>query len=359
MRNMPRPRKPYIHREVTRHGTTVWYFRRGKGPRIRLPGIFGSPEFNAAYDAALAGEPVKQVSGPSKKSLQWLVERYFESGRFSKLAPDTQEFRRRILMNVCKTGGKMDFRSITEADVRRGRVRREATPFAAQNYVKVMKALFQFAVDSAWLEKNPAAGVKTGNAHSDGFHTWTIEEVEQYQAHHPVGTQARLALDLLLYTGLRRADAVKVGKQHIRSGTLTLRAGKNHEEVVIPILPPLAESIEKTQTGDLVLLCTTRGTPWTKESFGAWFKKQCEAAGVPGRAHGLRKAGATFAAERGATELQLAAMYGWKNPRMAERYTRKASRKLLAEQASNALFPHPQSGAGVSAKNTMKSNGEN
>jgi len=355
MPRMPRPRKPFTQREVTRHGITVWYFRRGKGPRVRLPGPYGSDEFNAAYDAALAGTPVDRKATAPRTSLRWLVDRYLESGRFARLAPETQRSRSQILLKVCETGGTLNFLNITKADVQQGKVRREATPFAAQNYVKVMKALFQFAVDNAWIEENPAASVSGCAPETDGFHTWTIEEVVQFQRKHEVGTQARLALDLLLYTGLRRGDAVLVGRQHIKDGKLLLRTSKTKTEVILPILPPLAKSISSTKTGDLALLCNSRGKPWTKESFGNWFAEQCIAAGVPGRAHGLRKAGATFAAENGATEMQLAAMYGWKNPRMAERYTRRASRSLLAEQASNALFPNLETGAGMSMKNSKKS----
>lgn len=45
---MPRPRPPHLHREITRHGVTVWYVRIGKGKRTRMAGAYGSPEFTAA-----------------------------------------------------------------------------------------------------------------------------------------------------------------------------------------------------------------------------------------------------------------------------------------------------------------------
>lgn len=358
MVHMPRPRKPYIQKEVTRHGRTVWYFRRGKERRIRLPGAFGSPEFNAAYDAALAGRPIEAKATAPKSSLRWLVDQYLESGRFSKLSPETQEMRKRVLLSICKTGGDLAFRAITPDDIQRGKMRREATPGAAVNYVKIMRALFEFAKDSTWVTENPAADIKAKAPETDGHHTWTLEEVEQYQAKHPVGTQARLALDLMLYTGFRRHDAVKLGKQHIREGLITFRTNKKGVTVQIPLLPPLAKSIEATETGDLAFLCTSRKQPWAKESFGAWFAEQCIAAGVPGRAHGLRKAGATFAAENGANEFQLAAMYGWSDTRMALVYIKKANKKRLAEQAANALYPHLESGAGNSGDNEAKSIGK-
>lgn len=55
---MPRPKRRFLHREVSRHGTVTWCFRRGHEPRIRMHGELGSPEFDAAYRAAFAGEPI-------------------------------------------------------------------------------------------------------------------------------------------------------------------------------------------------------------------------------------------------------------------------------------------------------------
>jgi integrase len=355
MFGMPRPRKPYIQKETSRHGKVVWYFRRGKEKRIRLPGAYDSPEFIEAYNAALAGRPVETKAKAPQTSLRWLVDQYLESGRFGKLAGETQAMRKRVLLNVCQTGGDLNFRNINPDDIQRGKMRREGTPYAAMNYVKIMRALFEFAVDSTWMKTNPAASISTKVPKSDGHHTWTVEEVRQFMDHHPVGTQARLALDIFIYTGLRREDAVVLGKQHIRDGIITFRTQKGGIEVVIPLLPALARSIEATETGDLALLCTSRGLPWAKGSFGTWFADQCKAAGVPGRAHGLRKAGATIAAQNGATEIQLAAMYGWTDSRMAQTYTRKANKRLLAEQAANALSPHLEFGAGASPEKQAKS----
>lgn len=358
MLDMPRPRPLYTQREVSRHGKVVWYFRKGKGERIRLDGAFGTSEFAASYQCALTGFPEPAKAKAPKSSLRWLVDRYLESGRFSLLAEETQEGRRRILLSVCETGGNLDFRSITDKDIRAGMIRREATPAAAHNYVRMMRAVFAFAVDNDWMGSNPAAAVASVEPKTNGHHTWTVEEVEQYLAVHKLGTQARLAIDVLLYTGFRRGDAVLFGKQHVRNGVVQYRATKNGAEVIFPLLAPLAESISATPTGDLVFLCTSKRQPWAKESFGAWFAEQCIAAGVEGRAHGLRKAGATFAAENGANALQLAAMFGWRDSRMAEVYIRKANRMALAEQAANRLSPHLRSGAGATAENAVKSMAE-
>ncbi|MFC5385133.1 tyrosine-type recombinase/integrase [Aquamicrobium segne] len=347
MAAMARPRKPYIQREKTRHGKIVWYFRRDKEARIRLPGVYGSKEFNDAYNAALAGAVVEKKTTAPRSTLRWLVDQYYQSGRFNRYAYNTQRNQRLALENVCKTGARLNFAAITEADIRAGMVRREATPTMEIEYLRSMKAVMRFALDNGWIEKNPAANIQIPRHKTDGYHTWTLEEVARFQERHPIGTQARLALDIMLYTGLRRGDAITLGRQHIKNGIIRFRTGKTGAELDIPILPPLEKSIEASKTGDLVFLINTRGKPWKNISFGYWFADRCDEAGVPGRAHGLRKAGATIAANNGATPFELTALYGWSSTKMAELYTRKADKARLAERAANKLYPHHKKGAGT------------
>ena len=131
----------------------------------------------------------------------------------------------------------------------------------------------------------------------------------------------------------------------MRDGLITVRYGEASEGKDraswsrFPILPPLAASIAVTKTGDVTSFVTELGQPWVKENFGDWFAEVCRKAGCPGSAHGLRKAGATRAAERGATERQLMAIFGWASPRMAAIYTRTADRKRLAKDAAQLLLP--------------------
>ncbi|MBJ6986895.1 site-specific integrase [Devosia sp. MC521] len=332
---MPRKRKPYTLREKNRHGSYVWYFRRGKGKRVRLPGEYESPEWRAAYEAALGGvEPPKPMASGTFK---WLVERYMESAKWASLATGTQRFRRQVLMRVAETGGHIRISQITRRIIADGRDRRAKTPAAAVNYLKVMNQIFAFAIDAGYMTDNPAKGIEKPRVRTTGHHPWSIDEVHRYQAKWPTGTQQRLALDVLLYTGFRRGDAVLFGKQHVRNEVITLRNEKTGTEVIVPLLSPLRRSIDATKTGDLVFLCTSHGQPWKKESFGNWFREQCEAAGVPGRAHGLRKAGATIAAENGATDLQLMAIFGWTTAAQAGLYTKSANRAKLAEQGAALL----------------------
>ncbi len=179
----------------------------------------------------------------------------------------------------------------------------------------------------------------------DGFHTWTEEEVRQYEARHPSGTKARLALALFLYTGVRISDVVRLGPQMERAGALCFTEEKNrakkpkHREV--PILPVLRAELDANPSGHLGYLVTEWGRPYASpKAFGNWFKRQCVAAGLPHcTAHGLRKAGATFAADQGATEHQLMAIYGWDSPKQAALYTKAADRKRLIKDAMPLVDP--------------------
>jgi integrase len=342
---MPRPRPPHLHREETRHGSVVWYVRRDRGARIRIRAEYGSDGFWAEYRAAVEGAP-RPSKGAKAGTLTWALDHYRKSSAWAGLSTATRRQRENIYHAVIKTAGSVPLRGITSETIRAGRERRAATPHAANNFLKAMRGFFAWALEDNLIAADPTKGVKllAGPNDADGFHAWSQDELDRFEARWPVGTRERLAFDLLLYTGLRRGDAVRVGRQHVRDGVITIRTekhrrGKLGEEVSIPILPPLAASLEATKTGDLAFLINELGHPWVKESFGNWFGDACRKAGCPGSAHGLRKAGATRAAERGATERQLMAIFGWSTGKMAQHYTRAADRKRLARDAAELLLP--------------------
>jgi len=119
---------------------------------------------------------------------------------------------------------------------------------------------------------------------------------------------------LMLHTGTRAGDAIRLGPQIKSDGRLHFTEYKNRKtnpkQRTIPILPQLNEIIEATPSGHLSYLVTKHNKPDSKaKSFGNWFKRQCEMAGLRHcSAHGLRKAGAT--AEHGALAHALMAIFG-------------------------------------------------
>lgn len=343
--DMPKPRRPFLRHERNRHGNWCWYVRRGN-KRIRLPDDYGSAAFWDAYDAALAGEarkPAATVSG----SLEWLVARYKESARFTTLAPSSQYFRDRFMRKAVERSGHVQFVKIAKKHIQAGIDERAKTPHEANNFLIAMNQLFTWAVDNDHIEKNPCDGVSPIRAKIVGHHTWTMEEIEQYKKRHPIGTRPRLAIDLLLFTGFRISDLIRAGKQHVRGNILSMKTGKTGATVHLTIFADLKRSIDATQTGDLAFLIAERGRPFAHpNSFARWFSERCVEAGMPKgcSSHGLRKAGATIAADGGASPFELMAMYGWSKIAMAEVYTKEANKRRLAssagERIANAFAPH-------------------
>lgn len=334
---MPRPMPPNLYRERNRHGTAVFYVRARKGPRIRIRGEFGSEEFAQNYQNAILGITPPQ-RGPVRATgtLAWLIACYQDSSAWERLSAATKGQRGHIYKTAINRAGDAPLSSITAKTMQQGVEDRAKTPFAANDFLKAMRALFQWA-EKSQLAKDVTKGV-TGFPHkTDGFHVWTDEEISKFDMRWPVGTRERLAVSILLYTGLRRGDAAVLGRQHIRDGVISFRTAKTGQQVTIPLLPQLAEIINATKTGDLAFIAKSDGCPMGKGSFGAWFRSACKAAGVPGSAHGLRKAGATRAANNGATEAELEAIFGWRGGRMASLYTRSADRARLAKEAMRKL----------------------
>ena len=76
----------------------------------------------------------------------------------------------------------------------------------------------------------------------------------------------------------------------------------------------------------------------TDGSFGNKFRDWCNQGELYHcSAHGLRKAGATIAANNGASAHQLMAIFGWDTIKEAEKYTAKVGQRRLAESAMHPL----------------------
>lgn len=356
---------PYLSEEIDRHKNVRLYVRKG-GRRIRLR--FGPKDdgFVQAYNEALAilkapaGTKAKRADRAKRGTLGWLAAQYFvsEGNRgFKTLDEQSRRTRRGIIEDCLREPRKPKssdlFRdcpvsALTAKHVQILMERRADKKGAANNRLKYLSAMFGWAVAAKIMTSNPARDVDPIRYATSGFYTWTMDDVRQFEERHPIGTKARLALALLLFTGVRRGDLVTLGRQHIKDGWLRFIPRKTrHVRAVAsekPVLPILSDIIAKSPAGNMTLLVTEYGRPFTAAGFGAWFRKRCNEAGLPQcTAHGLRKAGATMLAERGATDRQLMAVYDWTSASQATIYTRAASRKKLAGEAMH-LLAQDQSG---------------
>lgn len=370
--------------DTDRHGNVRVYFRPKGRPKVRIQGIPWSEPFMEAYRAALeakpaAPDPEKPAARPAAKegTWRWLCERYFAAPEFTgTLDPRTRKVRRSLLEATfiepiapgsTKLFADFPLDRMTPKAIRVLRDRRADKREAANARLKATRQVFAYGIEAELVEANPAREVPYLTGKSDGHHTWSLDEVAQYIQRHPPGTKAYLALALLLFVGCRRADVVALGRQHIRKGWLRYTQHKNRNRAPVtldlPVLPVLQHAIDvmpaaESDTPALAFLTTEFGKAFTANGFGNWFRKRCTEAGLPHcTAHGLRKAGAAIAAENGATENQLMAIYGWTNPKQAALYTRKARQKVLAGGSMHLINLDGLTGREVPPETAMQESG--
>ncbi len=351
---------PYVVPDTDRHGNVrLYYWRKGR-PKIRLRCEPGTAAFMAEVEAAKAASDAaapKSARDIAPASLRALCLDYFASANFRLLDKRTARQNRLLLEDICRSKtpkkgherGMLPYALIQPHHVEELRDEKLELPGAANNRVKALRRLFKWAKEAKKPgAKNPAADVAYIRMSGEGFRTWEASDIEQFEAAHPIGTQPRLCLALLLYTGVRRSDVVKLGPQHERDGWLhftetkgSRKAGATPKKRDIPIIDPLREILDASQAliGPFAYLITERGVPYTVNGFGNKFQDWVKAAGLPVglAAHGLRKAAATHAADNGATDRQLMALFGWETEKEANRYTKRANRKKLAGRAAPLL----------------------
>lgn len=243
--------------------------------------------------------------------------------------------------------------------------------------LKAMKALCTWAVSERKPSSNPARDLPYLKTEGDGFHTWSDEEVLKFKERWPLGTRPHLVLTIALLTGARRSDMYAFGRPHVREAHqvspemqeihpgrwLSFRQfkgrKKNPVDLVIPILPDLEEVLAASPLGEMTWITHSGGRGFkSSNALGTWFRRRANEAGLPHCSlHGLRKAGATQAANRGATAHQLMAIFGWKKISQAEVYTKKAEQQRMAAMgmgllgtAKNTHFLHPPKKVGVSER---------
>ena len=351
---------PYTRSYRDRHGKTRIEYRRG-GRTFRLRAAPGTAEFQAEYDAIHETferrDPSAQRAALARVhpgTVRALVVDYLRSVEFEQLSATTQRARRLIFEAMLREPinpksplifADCPITRFGSRHVKTLRDRKSKTPEAANIRVKVLRGLFKWALDSGRvaLSQNPARDVGRLRVREDGYHSWTEDEREQYECRHRIGSKARLAYALLLYTGQRRSDVVLFGRQHVRSGMLCFTQQKNRNRkpiaLELPILPELRQVIDASPVGDFTFLVNDFGKPFAVAGFGNKFRQWCNEAGLPPHcsAHGLRKAAASTAAENGATAYELMSIFGWLSLKEAERYTRAAERKRLAARGMGTL----------------------
>jgi integrase len=329
---MKRPPK-FVQAFIDHTGKSRFYFRRAGFKSVPLPGLPWSPQFMEAYEAALSGQPSQIGASRTKPgTMSAAIIGYYRDQSFLTLAPNTQRAVRGILEHFREEHGGKRIALLQRQHIIT--LLRSKKRFAARHWLLAIRALMKYCVEIGLRGDNPAIDVKLPNLKTDGYHSWTDAEIEQFEQSHGPGTRARLALTLLLYTGQRRGDVIRMGRQHIRDGVMHVRQQKTGIELAIPIHAILGAIIAETPADHLTLLTTQTGKPFSAAGFGNWFRDRCNEAGLRHcTAHGLRKAAARRLAEAGCTMHEIAAITGHASLSEVQRYTKAADQARLARAA--------------------------
>jgi integrase len=294
--------------------------------------MIGSEPFFEAYQAAQQHKPVGD-SRTKVGSVSAAVAGYYQTLAFRSLAPNTQQMRRAIYERFRAQHGDKRIATLPQAFI--VSMLNKMGPHAAKNWLKALRALAQFAVAEKMLVADPTLGIRLPRTKSAGFHTWDERQIQQYEKTHPFGSKARLAFALALFTAQRRSDIVKMGRQHISNGTLSVIQQKTGTPLRVPLHPALLAVLEATPSEHLTFLTTRSGQPYSGNDFSEQFRAWCDEAGLPKEctAHGLRKAACRRLAESGCSASEIMSISGHKTLAEVQRYVAEAEQERMARNA--------------------------
>jgi len=339
-------RLPFIARYKDRHGKLRHYYRRPGHKQVPLPGIPGSPAFMDAYRAAAkaAESPAPRAAGKiAPGSLDALAISYYGSPAWRTLRASTQANYRRIIERLRGTHGTAPVVMLDARGVRMIMAQRQEQPAAANHLLRVIRQLMGHAIQLGWLDADPTAGVRRYRTATKGFTPWSEADIAAYEARHPTGTRERLALALLLYTGQRRSDVVRLGWQHVREAEgrlkIEVRQIKTGTRCLIPVHAALLAELQQLPRDRLAFMVTDAGPPFTANGFYMRFSEWRERAGLPAglSPHGLRKATGRRLMEAGCTPAEIGSVLGHKTLAEMQKYVADFDRDAAAERAMGRI----------------------
>jgi integrase len=328
----------HVSHYFDRHGNLRWRFRKVGYRESQTRAVFGSPDWWAWYSAALQGERLAHSVGAERTksgSFAALIVAYYGASEFKTLAISTRATYRGILERFRAQYGELPVAGLEGKHVRALLDARAERPAAANNLLRMLKMLMRFAIERGWRKDDPTYAVRKVRGRTDGFHTWSEEEIHAFEAKHALGTRARLALALLLYTAQRRSDVVTMGRQHVRGGAIHVRQQKTNSRLAIPVHSELQRALDASPADNMTFLVAKGGKPFSPAGFTNWFRDCVKEAGLPDNCspHGLRKAASRRLAEAGCSPHQIMAVTGHKGLKEVVIYTAAANQEQLARDA--------------------------
>ena len=333
---MARIKLKFVNGFTDRYGRARYYFRRRGFPAIPLSGLPGSDDFMAAYALALSGIADAAAEIGASRTLPGTVDAlcvaYYRSSAWTSLSEDTRGDRYTIIERFRVQHGPKRVALLQREHIDKMLAKLDKAS-AKKHWLSAVRGLMQAAIPSLRSD-DPTAGITVKLPKGKGHHSWTDDEIAQYRAFWPLGTQQRLVFEFALETVSRRGEIVRLGPQHVRNGRIRIERTHRSRDVDFTMPPELQAACDAMPKAHLTFIHTATGKPRSKAGLGLDFARWATAAGLPPRCrlHGLKKAGMVRLAEDEVTTHQLMAISGHKTLSMVQHYTEATDKKRLADQ---------------------------
>lgn len=323
-RNLP----PYVY---SIKGVLYYMRRGGKAQRILSEPM--TPAFWAEY-----ARHVKGIAPPPKgKTFADLIASYKASDRFTKLAPRTRSDYDKVLSFIADRMGLLEPAKMQRKDVIRLRDDNAATQRFANYLVQIVRLLFEHAIDQGLMKDNPAKGVTLLKSHADPRQPWPSDKVDAFRAAVPLGTRQRLLFELLIGTGQRIGDVLRMQWGHVDGDGINVRQGKTGKLMWIPFTPHLRAALADAHKRNLTILTNQAGSgPWSyRGAADAMMLVRVKIGAEAYDIHGLRYAAAAELLIAGCSDDLVAAVTG-QSAAMVAHYTKSVRQKVRAISAQAA-----------------------
>jgi integrase len=276
----------YIKSYLDRHGKPRYYFRRKGYANAPLPPP-GSPGFMTAYEAANTAPKAATAARNCVRflpgSLGWAIERFMTSPEYGGRARNTRLQDQRLFDELRTSFGSGMLRDLRDRHVKiiRNHFRQEHSAAIADAAMSRISVLWQFADQHLDLDlgANPTAGVSRIHKVENEHEPWPDDVLAAFDAAAP--GHLRLAVMLLLYTGQRRSDVVKMRWSQFDGDTIEVaQQQKTGEYVIVPCHKRLRSILASLPRRSEFILTGERGAPYQADSLAAMVRKQLHAIGI-------------------------------------------------------------------------------
>jgi integrase len=288
---------------------TYWYAWKGGPP---LPGKPGSPEFVAAYNAAI----VRKVAPPTGVLLA-LLNRFQESGEFlHRISERTRRDYINQIRRIEVAFGDFPLKALDDPKARavflgwRDDLAKTSLRQADYAYSTLARIL-SWGIKRGLIERNPCASGGKLYSGTRVEKVWSDEDVARFLDVAP--PILRLPMLLAINTGQRQGDLLRLPWSAYDGKAIRVRQKKTGVPVLVPVSDELKDALDAAPRVSPIMLVNTDGKPWSGRGFRSAWGKAAARAGIKGLTfHDLRGTAVVMLARAGCTEAEIYSITGHK-----------------------------------------------